>query len=114
MGCREGGEDSLQDLKVRLDPLEDNQLIQLRLINELRRKPEEDSPLFDELYKEMKALGRKQTDFAIAARMTFHGSIEAEDYVLLGHFMLNPPPGCASAGQVSRGQSLLQSPARET
>ena len=29
----------------------------------------EDSPLLDELYKEMKAIGRKQTDFATAARM---------------------------------------------
>ena len=28
-----------------------------------------DSPLLDELYKEMKAIGRKQTDFATAARM---------------------------------------------
>jgi len=29
----------------------------------------EDSPLLDELYKEMKAQGRKQTDFSTAARM---------------------------------------------
>jgi hypothetical protein len=28
-----------------------------------------DSPLLDELYKEMKAIGRKQTDFSTAARM---------------------------------------------
>lgn len=53
--------------------LEENQLIQLRLIAQLReavkKEPEEDSPLIDELYKEMKAIGRKQTDFATAARM---------------------------------------------
>jgi hypothetical protein len=30
---------------------------------------EDDSPLLDDLYKEMKAIGRKQTDFATAARM---------------------------------------------
>jgi hypothetical protein len=47
----------------------DNQLIQLRLINKLQPKLEEDSPLLDDLYKEMKAQGRKQTDFATAARM---------------------------------------------
>ena len=29
----------------------------------------EDSPLLDELYKEMQAQGRKQTDFSTAARM---------------------------------------------
>lgn len=53
--------------------LSDNQLIQLQLIKQLReaarKEPEEDSPLIDELYKEMKAIGRKQTDFATAARM---------------------------------------------
>jgi hypothetical protein len=30
---------------------------------------QKDSALVDELYKEMKAIGRKQTDFATAARM---------------------------------------------
>ena len=57
--------------------LSDNQLIQLQLIKRLKEavkeavkeEPEEDSPLIDELYKEMKAIGRKQTDFATAARM---------------------------------------------
>lgn len=53
--------------------LSDNQLIQLQLIKQLkeaaRKEPEEDSPLIDELYREMKAIGRKQTDFATAARM---------------------------------------------
>jgi hypothetical protein len=52
---------------------EENQLIQLRLIHHLReatkKEPVNDSPLLDELYKEMKAIGRKQTDFATAARM---------------------------------------------
>jgi hypothetical protein len=76
-------QDELSDLKVtvaaqneKIASLEatqetqaDNQLIQLRLIHELRPKPEKDSPLLDELYKEMKAQGRKQTDFATAARM---------------------------------------------
>jgi hypothetical protein len=51
----------------------DNQLIQLRLINQLRestaKEPENDSPLLDELYKEMVAIGRKQCDFATAAKM---------------------------------------------
>ena len=53
--------------------LSDNQLIQLQLIKRfkeaVKEEPEEDSPLIDELYKEMKAIGRKQTDFATAARM---------------------------------------------
>jgi len=52
---------------------EENQLIQLRLIHQLReatkKEPVNDSPLLDELYKEMKAIGRKQTDFVTAARM---------------------------------------------
>jgi hypothetical protein len=56
-------------LEATQDTQEDNQLIQLRLINKLQPKPEEDSPLLDDLYKEMKAQGRKQTDFATAARM---------------------------------------------
>jgi len=53
--------------------LSDNQLIQLQLTERLRddarKELEEDSPLIGELYKEMKALGRKQADFATAARM---------------------------------------------
>ena len=35
----------------------------------VEKEPEDDSPLLNELYKEMKAIGRKQTDFATAARM---------------------------------------------
>jgi hypothetical protein len=39
-------------------------------ISKLEHKPVcEDSPLLDELYKEMKAIGRRQVDFATAARM---------------------------------------------
>jgi hypothetical protein len=59
----------LTALEATQETQADNQLIQLRLIHELRPKPEEDSPLIDELYKEMIAQGRKQTDFATAARM---------------------------------------------
>jgi hypothetical protein len=40
-----------------------------RLTKLERPTTEEDSPLLDELYKEMKAQSRKQTDFATAARM---------------------------------------------
>jgi len=68
--------DEIDTLKTTVATLEstqetqaENQLIQLRLIHELKQKPEEASPLLDELYKEMKAIGRKQTDFATAARM---------------------------------------------
>ncbi len=60
-------------LEATQDTQSDNQLIQLRLINQLReataKEPDNDSPLIDELYKEMIAIGRKQTDFATAARM---------------------------------------------
>ena len=34
------------------------------------KEPEDDSPLLDELYKEMVAIGRKQTDFATAASVS--------------------------------------------
>jgi predicted nuclease with TOPRIM domain len=59
----------LEALQKDQNALAENDLNQLRLINELKQKPEEKSPLLDELYKEMKAQGRKQTDFATAARM---------------------------------------------
>jgi cell division septum initiation protein DivIVA len=62
-------QDDVTALEATQETQADNQLIQLRLIHELRPKPEEGSPLLDELYKEMKAQGRKQTDFATAARM---------------------------------------------
>lgn len=39
------------------------------LTRAIKKEPEGDSPLLDELYKEMKAIGRKQADFATAARM---------------------------------------------
>ena len=75
----------LQDLKdivslqgekmVTLEATQDlhaeNQFIQLQLINKLRHIPKEgdEVPILNELYKEMKAIDRKQTDFATAARM---------------------------------------------
>jgi hypothetical protein len=62
-------QEDITALEATQDTQADNQLIQLRLINKLQPKPEEDSPLLDDLYKEMKAQGRKQTDFATAARM---------------------------------------------
>jgi hypothetical protein len=61
--------EGITTLEATQETQADNQLIQLRLINKLQPKPEEDSPLLDGLYKEMKAIGRKQTDFATAARM---------------------------------------------
>jgi cell division septum initiation protein DivIVA len=62
-------QEDITSLEATQETQADNQLIQLRLIHELRPKQTEDSPLLDELYKEMKAQGRKQTDFATAARM---------------------------------------------
>jgi hypothetical protein len=66
-------EEKIADLAATQETQADNQLIQLRLINQLReaatKEPEVDSPLLDELYKEMVAIGRKQTDFATASRM---------------------------------------------
>jgi hypothetical protein len=48
----------------------ENQLIQLRLINQLRKEPEvKESPLIDELYTHMKAVGLKQTTFSSAAKI---------------------------------------------
>ena len=65
--------EKIASVEATQDIQADNQLIQLRLINQLReataKEPENDSPLIDELYKEMTAIGRKQTDFATAARM---------------------------------------------
>lgn len=55
-----------QDInRICLDIAQDRR----RLAKLEHKEPEEDSPLLDELYKEMKAIGRKQTDFATAARM---------------------------------------------
>jgi hypothetical protein len=62
-------DEKIASLESTQETQADNQLIQLRLINKLQPKPEEDSPLLGDLYKEMKAQGRKQTDFATAARM---------------------------------------------
>ena len=67
-------EDRIAALEATQDLQAENSFIQLRLINDLRkdREPQplpKDSALVDELYKEMKAIGRKQTDFATAARM---------------------------------------------
>lgn len=59
----------LEALQKDQDILAENDLNQLRLINQLRQKPEERSALIDELYKEMTAQGRRQTDFATASRM---------------------------------------------
>ena len=58
-------------LEATQDTQAENLFIQLQLINKLRHIPKEgdDVPILDELYKEMKAIGRKQTDFATAARM---------------------------------------------
>jgi uncharacterized coiled-coil protein SlyX len=58
-------------LEREQNTLSENQYIQLKLINDLRETKNEpnDSPLLDELYKEMVAIGRKQTDFTTAARM---------------------------------------------
>jgi hypothetical protein len=66
-------DENIAALEATQETQAENQLIQLRLIGQLReattQRPEEDSPLLDELYKEMIAIGRKQTDFATAARM---------------------------------------------
>lgn len=74
----------VQALKARIDALESRQTEDMeylaRSIAEDRQRitkleapriqpSNEDSPLLDELYKEMKAIGKKQTDFASAARM---------------------------------------------
>ena len=70
IACQDG---KIASLEATQNTQADNQLIQLRLINQLReattKEPEEDSPLLEELYKEMLAIGRKQVDFATAARM---------------------------------------------
>ncbi len=57
--------ESLQERFAR-DLAEDRQ----RITKLERKEPEQDSKVIDELYKEMKAQGRRQTDFATAARMT--------------------------------------------
>ena len=69
-------DERIGQLEARISLQEDNALRVLdrfdRLKDEVktaRKEPEEESPLLDELYKEMVAIGRKQTDFATAARM---------------------------------------------
>lgn len=70
-------EEENRALKVKLEALErdqawlsENQHIELRLINELRKKPEPaESPLIDELYNHMKSVCLKQTTFAGAAKI---------------------------------------------
>ena len=61
------------DFEKRLDTFSENQLIQLRIINGLKEdiRPHEPnkSPLIDELYSHMKAVGLKQTTFAGAAKI---------------------------------------------
>lgn len=52
-----------------MDSLAENQLIQLRLIADLRHKAVERSPLIDELYNHMKVVGLKQTTFTGAAKI---------------------------------------------
>jgi len=59
----------LASLEQSQDTLGENQLIQLRLIHQLRKEPEEESPLIDELYRHMCAVGLKQTTFAGAAKI---------------------------------------------
>lgn len=49
--------------------LEENQEILFQLITANKSKSTHNSSLLDELYKQMIAIGRKQTDFATAARM---------------------------------------------
>lgn len=65
--------DKIISLEATQDTQADNQLIQLRLINQLReattKKPEDDSPLLDELYRHMRSVGLKQTTFAGAAKI---------------------------------------------
>jgi uncharacterized coiled-coil protein SlyX len=64
-------DEKIATLEAEDDHLAENQFIQLQLINKLRHVPQEgdEVPILDELYNEMKAMGRKQTDFATAARM---------------------------------------------
>ena len=69
----EGLRDKVTSLEREHFTLSENQFIQLGLIKKLRNEDKKDiergSPLLDELFKEMVAIGRKQTDFATAARM---------------------------------------------
>jgi hypothetical protein len=63
-------EDRIKTLEKDLEILAENQLIQLRLINQLRKEPEaKESPLIDELYAHMKTVGLKQTTFSGAAKI---------------------------------------------
>lgn len=61
----------LEALQKDMDTLSENDLCQLRLISQLResRVKVVQSPLIDELYTLMKALGLKQTTFAGAAKI---------------------------------------------
>ena len=63
-------EGKVSDLEATQDAQGENELNMLRLVNELKHKPEvHPSALIDELYKEIVAQGRKQVDFGMAARM---------------------------------------------
>ena len=64
-------EEKMAALEATQDTQAENLFIQLQLINKLKHIPKEgdEVPILNELYKEMKAIGRKQTDFATAARM---------------------------------------------
>jgi predicted RNase H-like nuclease (RuvC/YqgF family) len=80
-GQRDKDLEEIEALKVKLETLEGQELQDIdricidiahdrQRISRLENKPlSEDSPLLDDLYKEMKAIGRKQVDFATAARM---------------------------------------------
>ncbi len=65
-------EEKITDLAATQETQADNQLIQLRLINQLREEPIEEpekSPLIDELYQHMRVVGLKQTTFAGASKI---------------------------------------------
>jgi hypothetical protein len=69
-------EEKIAALETTAALQEDNQLIQLRLINQLREETAreeppapEKSPLIDELYRHMRAVGLKQTTFAGASKI---------------------------------------------
>jgi hypothetical protein len=68
-------EEKIADLAATQGTQADNQLIQLRLINQLREVATEEqpapekSPLIDELYQHMRVVGLKQTTFAGASKI---------------------------------------------
>lgn len=56
--------------REEIDHMQENLVIAFQLIQKIKGSKEpQDSRLLDELYKEMTAIGRKQVDFATAARM---------------------------------------------